>query len=62
MHCHLIDLKLFTIQYQTEIMSPKDKEQFINLVTSKNPHIEIVKEWLHSHSFTLGLSYKVVHE
>ena len=48
--------------HQTEIISPKDKEQFINLVTSKNPHIEIVKEWLHSHSFTLGLSYKVVHE
>ncbi len=27
--------------HQTEIISPKDKEQFINLVTSKNPHIEI---------------------
>ncbi len=27
--------------HQTEIISPKDKEQFINLVTSKNSHIEI---------------------
>ncbi|ACK97588.1 putative lipoprotein [Bacillus cereus G9842] len=27
--------------HQTEIISPKDKEQFINLVKSKNPHIEI---------------------
>lgn len=27
--------------HQTEIISPKDKEQFINLVTSKNLHIEI---------------------
>ncbi|HDR7792417.1 TPA: PH domain-containing protein [Bacillus luti] len=27
--------------HQTEIISPKDKEQFINLVKSKNPYIEI---------------------
>ncbi|AJH22241.1 MULTISPECIES: PH domain-containing protein [Bacillus] len=27
--------------YETEIISPKNKEQFINLVKSKNPHIEI---------------------
>lgn len=27
--------------HKTEIISPKDKEQFINLVKSKNPHIEI---------------------
>ncbi|KAA0765490.1 PH domain-containing protein [Bacillus sp. SH5-2] len=27
--------------HQTEIISPKGKEQFINLVKSKNPHIEI---------------------
>ncbi len=27
--------------HQTEIISPKDKEQFINLVTSKNSHIEM---------------------
>ncbi len=27
--------------HQTEIISPKDKEQFINLVKIKNPHIEI---------------------
>ncbi|HDX9612177.1 TPA: PH domain-containing protein [Bacillus toyonensis] len=27
--------------HKTEIVSPKDKEQFINLVKSKNPHIEI---------------------
>lgn len=26
--------------HQTEIISPKEKEQFIDLVTSKNPHIE----------------------
>ena len=48
--------------HQTEIISPKDKEQFINHVKNKNPHIEIVKEWLRGHSFTLGLSYKVVRE
>ncbi|HFK1681668.1 TPA: PH domain-containing protein [Bacillus tropicus] len=27
--------------HQTEIISPKDKAQFINLVKSKNPHIEM---------------------
>lgn len=27
--------------HKTEIISPKGKEQFINLVKSKNPHIEI---------------------
>ncbi|ACO26704.1 PH domain-containing protein [Bacillus cereus] len=27
--------------HQTEIISPKDKEQFINHVKNKNPHIEI---------------------
>ncbi|MBJ8054785.1 PH domain-containing protein [Bacillus cereus] len=27
--------------YETEIISPKNKEQFINLVKSKNPHIEM---------------------
>ncbi|OQR55441.1 hypothetical protein CDB3_18415 [Bacillus sp. CDB3] len=27
--------------YETEIISPQNKEQFINLVKSKNPHIEI---------------------
>ncbi|MED0901427.1 hypothetical protein CN327_26405 [Bacillus cereus] len=27
--------------YKTEIISPKDKEQFIQLVKSKNKHIEI---------------------
>lgn len=27
--------------YEREIISPKNKEQFINLVKSKNPHIEI---------------------
>lgn len=27
--------------HKTEVISPKGKEQFINLVKSKNPHIEI---------------------
>ncbi|WP_433771294.1 PH domain-containing protein [Bacillus wiedmannii] len=27
--------------YETEIISPKNKEQFINLVKGKNPHIEV---------------------
>ena len=27
--------------YEREIISPKNKEQFINLVKGKNPHIEI---------------------
>lgn len=58
---HSIDLKLFT-SHQTEIISPKDKEQFINLVTSKIHTLKQSKEWLRSHSFTLDLSYKVVHE
>lgn len=34
-------LEILYGSYETEIISPKDKEKFINLVKSKNPHIEI---------------------
>jgi hypothetical protein len=34
-------LEILYGSYETEIISPKDKEQFINLVKSKNPHIKI---------------------
>lgn len=33
-------LEIIYGSHQTEIISPKDKEQFINLVTSKNTYIE----------------------
>ncbi|PGW29179.1 PH domain-containing protein [Bacillus cereus] len=33
-------LEMVYCTHQTEIISPKDKEQFINLVKRKNPHIE----------------------
>ena len=33
-------LEIIYGSHQTEIISPKDKEQFNNLVTSKNSHIE----------------------
>ena len=62
MHYHLNDLKLFTIHIKTEIISPRNKEQFINLVKSKTQILKQSKKWLRSHSFTLGLSYKVVRE
>ncbi len=41
---HALSLDRLEIVYgahKTEVISPKDKEQFINLVTSKNSHIEI---------------------
>ncbi len=34
-------LEIIYGSHQTEIISPKDKAQFINLVTSKNPYIEM---------------------
>ena len=33
-------LEIIYGSHETEIISPKDKEQFISLVTSKNSHIE----------------------
>ncbi|TXR99571.1 hypothetical protein DN390_12710 [Bacillus sp. SH7-1] len=33
-------LEMVYCTHQTEIISPKDKEQFINLVKRKNPHID----------------------
>ncbi|KZD59990.1 hypothetical protein B4118_4629 [Bacillus cereus] len=36
----MTDLKLFTIHIKTEIISPRNKEQFINFVKSKNSNIE----------------------
>ncbi|MEK4408209.1 PH domain-containing protein [Bacillus sp. FSL L8-0642] len=41
---HALSLDRLEIVYgahKTEVISPKDKDQFINLVTSENSHIEI---------------------
>ena len=41
MHYHSIDLKLLYGSYETELISPRNKEEFILLLKRKNPGIEI---------------------